>query len=676
LTHQQRFQALFLALCAGATPCLGAAAETEASAESANVAGTSTGPDVFVFNLPTASSWGNNTVNNELVAGFSVGTDSCNAGDENLLWVAQSENHPVIRQNLYRLRNNRFEQIGTSWVKHGFYATNEDDCSTNCVPFDPGWQLAPGCSDLYSSALNGDRTYLGPSSDVNAFTGEFPWPRSFVPSQPHVGNINYRLQARHADIDPGLNPGSKFFVDGHYVTHDDAVAGNAENNVSHRAARITTFGQGGCPHTFCLVIDTTKDTQVMIPALYAWQDLDPTVQITEQRVPGEGLFILGAHVSDLGDGFWRYEYALYNMNSHRSAGTFRVPIPEDAIVRNIGFHDVSYHDLDGVPIGNPPVRRNYEGTDWPSTLGSDSILWETTPYETEPNANALRWSTLYNFRFEVNAPPEESHVDVGLFRPGQPPGISIRCQGPALTFIDCNMNGIPDLCDVSCEEPGCNQQTCGQFEDCNLNSVPDDPLCEADCNGNELPDECDISDCPPQDLSCADCNGNTVPDGCEDDCDGDGVPDNCEENLDCDDDGFEDCDDACPCNTPPNGCELVGTVTCRLGPQGASCVLVSPELCAFYAGTPMCGEPPEERCEFGYPCLPACREGCLLGDFDSDGDRDFADFQAFQDCFSSSSGGPAFAEPSAECLLRLDFDDDGDIDLADYHDFQGVHGSP
>lgn len=52
--------------------------------------------------------------------------------------------------------------------------------------------------------------------------------------------------------------------------------------------------------------------------------------------------------------------------------------------------------------------------------------------------------------------------------------LTVNC---AQTGEDCNNNGIPDVCDLSCLAPGCDQ-----FEKCGL---------AADCNGNEVPDECE-----------------------------------------------------------------------------------------------------------------------------------------------------------------------------------------
>ncbi|MHC4089029.1 MAG: S8 family serine peptidase, partial [Planctomycetota bacterium] len=82
-------------------------------------------------------------------------------------------------------------------------------------------------------------------------------------------------------------------------------------------------------------------------------------------------------------------------------------------------------------------------------------------------------------------------------------------------YADCNINEIPDECDVDCGTPGgaCDVPGCGGSLDCNTNGIPDE--CEIDCNSNGIPDDCDIADCPAGDTSCADCDANGVPDGCD-----------------------------------------------------------------------------------------------------------------------------------------------------------------
>lgn len=40
------------------------------------------------------------------------------------------------------------------------------------------------------------------------------------------------------------------------------------------------------------------------------------------------------------------------------------------------------------------------------------------PYAQNPDANALRWDTVYNFRFECTAAPVMGVATLGLFKPG------------------------------------------------------------------------------------------------------------------------------------------------------------------------------------------------------------------------------------------------------------------
>jgi len=78
---------------------------------------------------------------------------------------------------------------------------------------------------------------------------------------------------------------------------------------------------------------------------------------------------------------------------------------------------------------------------------------------------------------------------------------------------DCDDNGMPDVCELSCVPEGCDAFACGTAEDCNANIIPDD--CDltagtsADCNANNIPDECDLSA-----GTSLDCNLDERPDEC------------------------------------------------------------------------------------------------------------------------------------------------------------------
>src|SRR5437867_6640593 len=134
--------------------------------------GTMPGPDVIVGDLPSVEQGGSNGS----FVGLGVGTTSCNNGQQPLHWFSLPNNdHPVIPQNLYRMsggtsNNDRFEQIGQSWLKHAFYAASEDDCSFGCDGVD-GTHLGSGCSDVYEASLNYSQSGLGSRAWVNPFTG-------------------------------------------------------------------------------------------------------------------------------------------------------------------------------------------------------------------------------------------------------------------------------------------------------------------------------------------------------------------------------------------------------------------------------------------------------------------------------------------------------------------------
>lgn len=365
------------------------------------------GPDVIVGDLPAVQRWGR--VGD--VTAYSVATTSCNVGDERLNWFSETNQHPVIAQNMYRLKDGQFEQIGQSWLKHGFFALSGSLC-TPCNDPTNGTQLGVGCSDPYSSDLNGQQSNLGPRHDVNPSTGFFPYPFS---AQNPPATIGRRLQVHDADLNPTLNTGALYFVEGHYISPDDAAAGNQDNNASYRRVTVSVGGA----NVWNVNVASGSQTVRMKPAIYAWRDNDPSVSISTVNVPGDRQFIMAYKVTSLPNGMWHYEYAIHNLNSHRGAGSFRIPVPSNAVVENISFRDVDSHS--GAP---------YSLTDWQGVFANGEISWSTEAHSVNPNANAIRWGTMYNFRFDTNAPPANGNVTLGLFRPGTPTEMAIPAKVP------------------------------------------------------------------------------------------------------------------------------------------------------------------------------------------------------------------------------------------------------
>lgn len=371
---------------------------------SAFAQGQAQGPDVIVGEIPDVQNYGAATVGGVQYRAYAVGTTSCNMGTQRLTWIADNNTHPVISQNMYRLHNGRFEQIAQAWLKHGFCALQGNVCSSNCSPNPTGCPaLGVLCSDPYSAGLNGSQSGLGPKSEINAANGAFPYP--WINNGVSDNNTLFkRLRVAQNDI---AVPGAQFFVSSMYVQSEDALADNDNNNESYR--RVTFSANWD--------LQLQGATQRTKAGIYAWRDHglgantpDPDVNISTADVPGDGRFLIGSKVIFLGNGRYRYDYAVQNLTSDRSGASFTIPLPPgiNANVGNLYFHDVEYHS------GEP-----YNSLDWTAQVTSNAVTWSCTETAAQNvNANALRWDTIYTFSFEADVAPSAGAVTLGLFKPG------------------------------------------------------------------------------------------------------------------------------------------------------------------------------------------------------------------------------------------------------------------
>ncbi|MCK6482691.1 MAG: hypothetical protein HUU22_02720 [Phycisphaerae bacterium] len=389
--HYARERCVLIGFCALVVAALGAAA-------------VAAGPDVLYSNIGSTTNYGNIGG----IRAYALGSHTCNIGDMNLLWT--NNGTPGLAMNAYRLYQGRLEQIGQSWVKTACCAAAGSGCGLPCNG-QGGSVLGAGCLDVYSSGWNGGQTRLGPRSGINAFTG------AFDPIPGGTGNAIFRrLQIPESDLDPANYPGALYFAEGIYVGTDDAGWGNAMNNASYQ--RVTFDGGYNMVLTGPMYVDR--------PAIYALYDHglgagvpDPNVQISNVDVPNEGRFVFASRVVNLGGGQWEYRYAVYNFNSHRSAGSFSVPIVGSGYT-SIGFNDVDYHS------GEP-----YDNTDWNAQIANGALTWSSPQtYAQNQNSNALRWGTMYSFWFRAPRPPSAGNVTIGLFRPGTPAAVTASAPVP------------------------------------------------------------------------------------------------------------------------------------------------------------------------------------------------------------------------------------------------------
>ncbi len=381
-------------------PCLAALAVSTGSLF-AQPGGTTNGVDVIVGSLQQVASYGSSGG----ISAFSVGTTSCNIGTQNLLWIAGNNQHPVIGQNMFRLKDGVLEQIGQSWLKHGFFALSQELCSGpgGCNPTS-GSTLGVGCSDPYTATRNGGPGGLGPRSQVNPATGFFPFP----PATPPSGNptIGRRIQVPNNFLQASANnPDLLYFVDGQYVTPDDAAAGNHFNNVSVQEVRVNG---AGASYSITRIGDTFRQRS----AIEHWAELFPDV-VLHQTTANNGRFFVGARVLELPNGDFQYEYAVYNMNFHEAIGSVSASIPSADTVVSSAFHAPQTKHSNEPP--DEYSASDFDNSAWLETISDSSIRWET-PSVGAPVTNPIRWGSQYNFRLITNAPPADGTLTVGAWR--------------------------------------------------------------------------------------------------------------------------------------------------------------------------------------------------------------------------------------------------------------------
>ena len=390
------------------------------------------GPDIIVGDLPDMVQVGSEGSQ----VGLGVATTSCNIGDQPVNFHALPEtDHPFFPQNFYRMSGGadntaRFEQVGQAWIKHAFGADELDECNvgcdtSNCVQFS---QLCPGCADPYLADENGWYQLLGSRAWVNPFTGFFlsnPDPTN------HTGHndigASHRIRVNVDDLNTTLNPGATYFAEAAYWTSQEyqwcqSHPGqcNMYNNTSHR--QFLVFG------TTSFSFSPVGTTARMQPAIEAWTNATISPQL--QPDPGnDGVWYLGYKVTNPSTGTWHYEYALYNMNLDRSIQSFSVPLGAGVNVSNIGFHAPPQEP--GWANDNIPGGNGYSSTPWSNDYqpGSNSITWNCETFAQNQAANAIRFGTLYNFRFDADQPPQAVSATVGFFKTGSPMMVAI--QAPA-----------------------------------------------------------------------------------------------------------------------------------------------------------------------------------------------------------------------------------------------------
>jgi Tol biopolymer transport system component len=386
--------------------------------------GLNAGPDVItgdIGNLGGLEEFGSSGSQ----VGLAVSTTACNPGNVPVNFVALPQTtHPIVPHNLYRMsggsgNNDRFEQIGQSWVKHTYGAKAGDDCSFGCT--DPGTitLLGAGCSDTYAGSQNATQGDLGSRALVNPFTGAFQPNASDHTGHSHTGT-SHRILVEGNDLNTTLNPGATYYAEVQYISSDEYAwcqthpgECNMYNNASYRQYTVT----GTTSFDF---VDAGPAVR-MAAAINAWTGA--TIHPIEPAPGVDGRAFVAYKVTGPVAGVWHYEYALYNENLDRAIQSFSVPMGCGITVSNLGFHAPLNHP--GFPNDGTQGDAGFSNAAWNSNQTATDVSWSSETFGQNQNANAIRWGTLYNFRFDSDKGPLPTNATIGFFKTGTPVAVAI-----------------------------------------------------------------------------------------------------------------------------------------------------------------------------------------------------------------------------------------------------------
>jgi hypothetical protein len=395
------------------------------------------GTDIKIGAIGSLKTWGRIGTFPTAVNGVSMSTTACNVGSVPVGWFApMNTNHPTIAFLFVREEAGRLVQISDrSYVKHGFFATNQSSCGQCPSPGGSGTALRPGCSDTYSTNHNGDQYYLGPPKEIDPWLGTWTSQCShFDRGEPAVappldcdnirsltetqatalGPVGHRVNINDAELD---HPAGTFWYQGHYVVATEPEANRGDNTVSR--GFIPTWD--GSMWT----LSPTNAPPLLGSVLQRWSGATVT---SNTNGVNDGRLFVAVRVSGPVAGLYHYEFAVHNRDNQRGVGAFRIPVAIGAQVLNAGFRDIDSN----------------AANDWTFTVSGGEIRFATA-------SNPLEWNSLFNFWFDSDAAPVQRNVWLDAFLPG--PGAASVLVMSTTPGDPCGMPSI--YCTAKVNSLGC-----------------------------------------------------------------------------------------------------------------------------------------------------------------------------------------------------------------------------
>jgi hypothetical protein len=337
-----------------------------------------------------------------------------NVGDTAVTWhymfsgefpPYNNDQHPFLVWNLFRVdADGRIKQIGVSGLKHAFETVN-----WNCSCNNDDRVIFPTCEDTYAVWNNDTTGVLGPRSELIPSTGI--WGRcdsvfdTNCDAQEDDGGIPnslyaFRMVVTESDMLAPAATGARYFFEYWYVVRDDQ---DVYDTMGYREIQPH---KNGASWSVSLVDNTPPGANFRQgPVLNDWVDpaSPPAGADNQELMTHLGRARVALKTTDLGDGTWRYEYAVMNFDyAHPEIDPAHPSEPNLKLVSNHGFDRFSVPVADGVTVS--ALRFDDAdldaGNDWTASTSNGQVTW-TAPAGT----NSLDWGTLYHFEFVASAPP-------------------------------------------------------------------------------------------------------------------------------------------------------------------------------------------------------------------------------------------------------------------------------
>lgn len=386
--------------------------------------GSTSGQVVF-----TPSSTLRNNVNNGTLAATIAGDP---LGTSNVLYTADipwwqkftspsapygNDQHPYLIWNLYRLNaDGSMDQVGRSGAKHAFLTTNQgclDTAQSSHI-------LARGCSDTYGTGNNDSNSDLGPRSEIIPATNEWGRCGSIYDTTcdgvaNSSGNTSYsqRMISLETDL---TTPGATYLFESWYLAREDV------NIYNSMATKTVGFNKSGTTYSI-----TGNDNYKLGGAIDRWVNpvTPPANSGNTEIASNEGHSKVAVKAVDLGNGTWRYDYAVMNFDFARAVTTGVAP--NLRVIHNYGFDQFTVESSAGVTVSGITFSDGDQtsSNDWTAAMVGNAVRW-TAPVDPAPPAqtpavlNPLNWGTMFRFSLVANVAPSAGGVSLHVAQSGSP----------------------------------------------------------------------------------------------------------------------------------------------------------------------------------------------------------------------------------------------------------------